>query len=179
VWFLAYLFFYPTLWWNRALCRLHSKRRWWDWVDEHVLIGALPSASHVEKLKHEGIGAVINTCREYDGPVKHYADAGIEQLHLPTVDFTPPTMADVKRGVEFIQAHITAGRKVYVHCKAGRGRSATIVICYLIAKGMSPAHAQALLLEKRPQVNKVLTQRQVVKDFAALQTQKVSSDATL
>ena len=33
-----------------------------------------------------------------------------------------------------------AGKKVYIHCKAGRGRSASLACCYLIASG---EHARA------------------------------------
>ena len=132
-----------------------------------MLLGALPLRSHVPKLKNEGIGAVINTCNEYGGPLDAYRDAGIEQLYLPTIDFTPPRLEDIQRGVEFIDRHIAAGRKVYVHCKAGRGRSATIVMCYLIRLGHTPESAQALLSQKRPQVVRSLAQRKVVREFAA------------
>ena len=159
--------FYPTLWWNQILCRIVPRRRWWDWVDESVLIGALPSENHVLELKAEGIGAVINTCNEYAGPLAQYQQAGIEQLHIPTVDFTPPSLEDVRAGVAFIQRQIASGRKVYVHCKAGRGRSATIVICYLIRKGLTPEEAQKLLLEKRPHVLANLCERECVRQFAA------------
>ena len=163
---LAYLLFYPTLWWNRVLCGLDWRRHWWDWIDEWVLLGALPGAGDVPRLSAEGIGAVINTCREYKGPLAAYRAAGIEQLHLPTVDFTPPRVADIEAALAFIQAQIRQGRKIYVHCKAGRGR-ATIVLCYLIKKGMTPEQAQARLTEKRPQVLAGLFRRPVVREFLA------------
>lgn len=159
-------FFYATLWWNRLLNLLLKERRWWDWVDDHVLLGALPVAGHVTQLKQLGIGGVINTCREYCGPLDHYKTAGIEQLYLPTTDFVPPTIEFIRDGVAFIDRHIASGSKVYVHCKAGRGRSATIVMCYLISKGMSAEDAQQLLLSKRPHVAKKLFEREVVKQFA-------------
>ncbi|MFG0263537.1 MAG: dual specificity protein phosphatase family protein, partial [Rhodopirellula sp. JB055] len=67
----------------------------------------------------------------------------------------------------FIQRHVENGKAVYIHCKAGRARSATIAICWLIAhKGMSPDEAQAWLLEKRPHINPRLTQCLVVQQFA-------------
>ena len=168
---IAELLFYPTLYWNIALNKLIPRqRRWWDWIDDDVLLGALPLAMHVSDLQKLGIRAVINTCREYCGPLDAYQRAGIEQLHLPTTDFTPPAFEDVARGVEFIRKNIGSGRKVYVHCKAGRARSATIVICYLIAKGVAPEQAQKLLLEKRPHVHPALLERQVVKEFIQRQT---------
>lgn len=40
-----------------------------------------------------------------------------------------------------------------MHCKAGRGRSTTLVICYLVRElGMSPQEAYAFVRQKRPQV---------------------------
>ncbi|MCY3023090.1 MAG: dual specificity protein phosphatase family protein [Planctomycetota bacterium] len=163
----SYLFFYPTLWWNLLLNRVCARRRWWDWVDDSVLLGAAPLRRHVAELKQAGIGAVVNTCREWRGPVEAYRAAGIEELYLPITDFTAPRLNEVRAAVRFIEQQIAAGRKVYVHCKAGRGRSATIVLCYLIAKGFSPEKGQALLLEKRPHVNRGLAQREVVRQFAA------------
>jgi atypical dual specificity phosphatase len=169
------LIFYPTLLWNIALSKLSPNRRWWDWVDDHVLLGALPMKHHVAKLKAEGISAVINTCREYPGPMQHYNDVGIEQLYLPTVDFTPPTLEHVQSGVAFIQRQIASGRKTYVHCKAGRGRSATIVMCYLISIGMKPDDAQKFLISKRPHVVSGLAKRQVVLEYAS----KIKTDAVI
>jgi|ERR1043165_1678308 atypical dual specificity phosphatase len=164
--FLARLFFYPTLAWNLLLNRLVKDRRWWDWVDETVLLGALPFPADVAKLKALGISAVVNTCDEYCGPLRQYAAAGIEQFHMPTVDFFPPALEDIERAVKFIQTQAAAGRKVYVHCKAGRGRSATVVICYLIAKGLTPEAAQKLMLERRAHVMPRVYKREVVQRFA-------------
>ena len=159
--------FYPTLWWNKALCRLDKRCHWWDWIDDSVMMGALPAQHHVSDLVAAGISAVVNTCEEYPGPVEQYKMAGIEQLHLPTVDFTPPSIENVRAGVDFIQRQIASGGKVYVHCKAGRGRSATIVICYLIRKGLAPQEAQELLRKKRPHVLTTLCKRECVRIYAA------------
>jgi atypical dual specificity phosphatase len=168
---LARFLFHPTLWWNVLLNKVWGhQRRWWDWIDDDVLLGALPFPRHVIELKKLGIGGVVNTCCEYEGPLDLYREADIEQLALPTVDFTPPSLDQVQAGVSFMQKQVAAGRKVYVHCKAGRARSATIVICYLIQKGMTPKAAQQLLLEKRPHVMPELHRRKVVREFAEQQT---------
>src|SRR4051794_24321285 len=111
--FISRLLFYPTLLWNLVLNRITSTRRWWDWIDESVLLGALPMRGHVAELKALGIGAVVNTCDEYAGPVAAYAATGIEQCCIPTVDFTAPTLEDVEKSVDFIRAQIAAGKKVY------------------------------------------------------------------
>ncbi len=160
------LLFLPTLAWNVLLGRVLRIRRWWDVVDDRLLIGALPLWWDAKRLAREGVTGVINMCVEYKGPQQSYARLGIDQLWLPTTDFTPPALADVERGVAFISAHIDNGGKVYVHCKAGRGRSATVVVCWLIQeKGVSPEEAAASLTRCRPHVNKQLQDRDVVRAF--------------
>ena len=165
---LARLLFVPTLLWNLLLGRVLRVRNWWDRVDEHVILGALPFAADVPRLAAVGVRAVVNTCEEYVGPVAEYAVAGIEQLRVPTTDFQPPQLADIEQAVAFMQRHIERGETVYVHCKAGRARSATVVLCWLVAaKGMTVDAAQQLLLAKRPHVKRDLARRAVVLEFAA------------
>lgn len=58
---------------------------------------------------------------------------GVEQLKLPTPDFiASPSPEFIDKGVAFILNHRRQQNSVYVHCKAGRTRSATIVACYLM-----------------------------------------------
>ena len=159
--------FYPTLAWNVTLGRILKIRNWWDSIDPHVIVGARPSASDVSKMHAEGVRAVVNTCEEYAGPIGEYEKLGIVQLHIPTTDFTHPKLQDVIDAVEFTEQHVGAGETVYIHCKAGRARSATVALCWLMKyRAMSPAEAQETLLKHRPHVNPRLTQRPVVQAFA-------------
>ena len=51
---------------------------------------------------------------------------GIEQLQLPTLDTTPPSLEHLRDGVAFVRDRLTAtgGRgRIYIHCKGGRGRA--------------------------------------------------------
>lgn len=164
----ARVLFVPTLGWNCLLSRVLGVRNWWDSIDADVVIGALPFASDVPAMRRENIGAVVNTCREYRGPSAAYAAAGISQLRIPTTDFTAPSLTDVETAVEFMQQQIAQGKRVYVHCKAGRARSATVVLCWLIeARNLSMQEAQNLILEKRPHAHRHLVRRSVVQQFAA------------
>jgi atypical dual specificity phosphatase len=158
--------FYPTLAWNWLLGRCLRIRNWWDVIDDNILLGALPFPSDVVRLSELGVKAVVNTCEEYAGPLKAYKQYGIEQFHMPTTDFTHPQFDDVCRAVEFIERQVALGHRVYVHCKAGRARSATVVMCWLIKSLQLPAaEIQRLLLEKRPHINPHLSQRAVVLEF--------------
>lgn len=165
--FAARALFVPTYAWNVLLGRVLKQRRWWDYVDDGVILGARPITRDLANLYQEGVRAVINMCQEYPGPVDAYKKLGIEQLWLPTIDFQPPSMEHVVQGVEFIQQVVDRGDKVYVHCKAGRARSATVVLCWLVKhRKMSVEAAQALLLLKRPHVHAKLTERTVVREYA-------------
>jgi atypical dual specificity phosphatase len=165
-WLKARLIFYPTLCWNMLLGRGLKVRNWWDEIDETVIIGALPFARDVQRLSELGVTGVVNTCQEYAGPESQYDACQIEQFRVPTIDFTHPSLDSVEQAVEFIERQAAAGGKVYVHCKAGRARSATVVVAWLMkAKGMTRQAAQELLLEKRPHANPRIAQRPVILEF--------------
>lgn len=158
--------YFPTLVWNLLLGRCLKLRNWWDHVDPQVIVGARPFRSDVDRLHQEGVTAVVNTCEEYAGPTAEYAQYGIDQLHIPTTDFTHPELRDIQTAVEFVQRHVVEGETVYIHCKAGRARSATIALCWLIKyRGLTPQQAQQQLLLHRPHVHPRLAQRPVVQEF--------------
>jgi len=165
---MARLLYWPTFTWNYLLGRVFHLRHWWDKVDDGLWLGAVPLRGDAQKFKKLGITGVINLCDEYAGPLREYQQEQIEQLHLPTVDFHPPTKDMIERGVDFIRQHLAKGGAVYVHCKAGRARSATVVLCYLVAmRNMSPEAAQKHLLERRPHINPQIYERKVVQEFVA------------
>lgn len=66
-----------------------------------------------------------------------------------------PSQRHIEKGVHFIQENVKRDEgSVYVHCKAGRSRSATLVACYLIAQyDWSPEEAIEFIKEKRPHIS--------------------------
>lgn len=163
----ARLLFPPSLAWNLVLGRVLGVRNWWDAIDEHVLLGALPFPRDVAVLAELGVQAVVNTCEEYAGPRRAYARHRIEQLRVPVIDYAPPTRAQITEAIAFIERHVQAGRKVYLHCKAGQGRSATIALCWIMhTQDVGPEEAFRRLQAKRPQVNPHIVHRAAVQRFA-------------
>ncbi|XP_031704565.1 phosphatidylglycerophosphatase and protein-tyrosine phosphatase 1 [Anarrhichthys ocellatus] len=156
---LARLLFYPTLAYNVVMEKVTS-RRWFDRVDETVLLGALPFRSDTKQLvETENIRGVITMNEEYEtkyfcNSAEEWRAAGVEQLRLSTVDLTGvPSLENLCRGVEFALQHREQGSSVYVHCKAGRSRSATMAAAYLIRLHCwTPEEACQKLASVRPHI---------------------------
>jgi hypothetical protein len=89
---------------------------------------------HPQALWSSGVRGVVNMCCEYSGPVAAYKDIGMKQLRLPSVDHFEPSLEYMQEAVNFIASHKKRGEKVYVHCKAGHGRAASIALCWMISE---------------------------------------------
>ncbi|KAE8750095.1 hypothetical protein FOCC_FOCC003219 [Frankliniella occidentalis] len=157
----ARITFYPTLFYNVVMEKV-SSRRWYDRIDETVVLGALPFAKDAESLvKTENIKAVISMNEDYElrlfsNDAEAWKQYGVDFLQLSTVDiFETPCQEKLLKGVAFINKFHTGENKgsVYVHCKAGRTRSATLVGCYLMMKNRwTPQEAVSYMRSKRPHI---------------------------
>lgn len=56
-------------------------------------------------------------------------------LRLPIVDGGIPTPDLMRRTLDAIDAELAAGGRVYLHCWGGRGRTGTVVGCWLMRHG--------------------------------------------
>lgn len=155
----ARLAFYPTLLYNIVLRRI-TNRNWYDRIDDTVIVGALPFPTTSQELvKNENVHGVISLNEDYE--LKHWVTTreeweklGVKALYLPTVDLVAaPSQADLVKGVNFILKHVGCKQSVYIHCKAGRTRSATLAACFLVKNfGWTPSEAVELLMKKRPHI---------------------------
>lgn len=163
--FAVHAAFYPALWFNRAMCSIGL----WEqanWVTPDLAIGSLPSATDLRNLAAQGVTAVVNMCEEYAGDDKTLTSLGMRQLRLPTLDYHCPEESHLLEGIRFIDARIADGGKVLVHCKAGRGRSAIMILCYLIAARKIPAADSLLILKKaRPQHARGIERHEAVRQI--------------
>jgi len=164
--FLIRALYPPSVALNRLLCALGIWNRW-DWIDDKVLLGAVPARRHIRELADLGITAIINLCDEFSGYCDEIKHCGMSQLHLPIVDYHCPDLGTLERGVEFLLDRAASGQKTYLHCKAGQGRSATLALCYLIAAyQLPPGDAYTRLKTARPNVNRRLDRWPTVIEFA-------------
>ncbi|WOL14615.1 dual specificity protein phosphatase DSP8 [Canna indica] len=166
----ARFLFYPTLVYNVLRNKMQAEFRWWDQIDQFILLGAVPFPKDVPRLQQLGVRGVITLNEPYETLVSSniYKVHGIDHLVIPTRDYYfAPSCVDICRAVDFIHRNASQGRTTYVHCKAGRARSATIVICYLIEyKNMTPMGALEYVRSRRPRVLLAPSQWQAVQEYS-------------
>jgi atypical dual specificity phosphatase len=138
-----------------------KRLNWWDSITNEITLGALPLKKNqlkeiidqenkavlsvVEKHELKGIGVFSDPVTEED-----WIEAKVEQKILSVMDTDAPSIEQIQEGVKFMRSHIELGQKVYVHCKAGKGRSPLIVICYLMChENMDYANAFKFVKNKR------------------------------
>lgn len=160
----ARITFYPSLFYNVVMEKV-TARNWYDRIDDNVILGALPFRSMAQEMvQKENIKAVVSMNEDYElwafsNNKARWATLGVEFLQLATTDiFESPCQEKLWQGVNFMnrflpptdkiaQLSATSGPSgehgtVYVHCKAGRTRSATLVGCYLIMVRLARARKQ-------------------------------------
>ncbi|MBI2550098.1 dual specificity protein phosphatase family protein [Candidatus Woesearchaeota archaeon] len=86
-------------------------------------------------------------------------------LWLPTKDKYAPSQQQLFFGATAIDQLIRQRIKVYVHCKAGHGRSPTLVAAYFILKGSSAKEAVAAVRRKRPGIHPTAAQIRALTRF--------------
>ncbi|GAA5804283.1 hypothetical protein HPULCUR_009770 [Helicostylum pulchrum] len=164
--------FMISLYYNKLAVNMFGFITGWSWfnrVDQYIILGALPTPSQIKRLhKEEKVDVVINLCSEFPGYEKLYKELNITQIRLETPDFCIPSLDSIESGINQI---VTLKQQlpkssIYLHCKAGRGRSAAIAICYLLRTyQLDLSQSQQILLKKRHQVDKDLCQTNEVRLF--------------
>jgi protein-tyrosine phosphatase len=82
----------------------------------------------------------------------------VQQKIIATKDFLPPSHDLLDQGADWIVDALQKKGKVYVHCKSGIGRSASMVVAYLVKYRGMPANAAATFVrEKRPAIFSALS----------------------
>lgn len=172
------LLFEGSLTWNIFQNALNpNKYVWWNKIDDNITLGAIPlkNKGHLNEIEADA----VLTCLEdfeihanslFGVPVRpeEWIVKGKEVRQVKAEDFKPLTQTEIDESVEFIHQNISENKRVYVHCKAGRGRSATAVICYHIKyKNMSVEEALHYVKEKRPQISINKYQMQAIREFYA------------
>jgi membrane-associated phospholipid phosphatase/predicted protein tyrosine phosphatase len=118
---------------GQYLSWLYYRRRCaaWNEVTDTVWIGRRLDDCEASRMRDMGVTAVLDLTVEF-AEARPLREANY--LHVPVLDLTAPTAAQLDAAVAFISEHAQRGI-VYVHCKAGYSRSAAVVGAWLLASG--------------------------------------------
>lgn len=163
---------FPFLLLRRSFWALVLALNWWDIIDEEVLLGGALMFDDLERLRRLGVGAVVNLCAERPDNLSRLRRVQMHYLWLPVADTHAPTVDQIVQGLAWIERRLQTGRKVYIHCAAGMGRSVTLLACwYLYTESMHVSQVLTFVKRRRPQTS--LRRRQVcrIREIATLLTQ--------
>lgn len=95
-----------------------------------------------------------------------YRGAGLQVLHLPTLDRTPPATEALVMASNWIDERVDAQRSVLVHCVGGLGRAGTVVAAWLTRRGVAPDRAiEHVRRARSPRAIETAEQEQAVREF--------------
>lgn len=144
-WFTYYyrkqIFYNFGIAYKRMMCTM-STHHWFSYITDKLILGALPlhEYGHLQQLTNEKVGAILSIVEDFElkpfifHPVNktEWQEHTITYKQINVRDNTGLTNAEIKDGINFISNNINLGKKVYVHCKSGHGRSASVVLCYML-----------------------------------------------
>jgi protein tyrosine phosphatase (PTP) superfamily phosphohydrolase (DUF442 family) len=153
-------------WWTRVAAVLFpessARARWanqigvplpdrlnMSWVTPHLAVGGRIRPEDIGRLARSGVTRVVDTRSEYQDDEAALAAEGIHLLYLPTPDTQPLSLADLRRGADWVNQQLASGERVLIHCEHGVGRSVLLTAAALVAGGMSAREAVELVQRRR------------------------------
>ena len=114
-------------------------------VPGRLLAGEYPSGEQAEATRariklilRAGIDAFLDLTQLGELPeYQSLLPGGVHYLRSAIADTRTPTDPAQMRAIQVhLHAMLAGGRRVYVHCRAGIGRTGTVIGCYLAEQGL-------------------------------------------
>lgn len=120
------------------------------WVTDNLAVGHAPmSYAHLEELKSQGLTAIMNLCAEFCDLHEIEEKHGFEVYYLPVHDEEAPDMVEMEKALAWLDEAVYLGKKVYIHCRHGIGRTGVVLNAYLLRRGLGHKQAGKILKSLR------------------------------
>lgn len=126
------------------------------WVQAgRLLAGPCPGTdAHLDALAAAGVTCILNLqepdevnhagepFRDYTVPYRARMNGReLRFLRMPVRDFSVPSPQGMAAILDVLDAALAEGHTVYVHCWGGKGRTGTVVGCWLARHGLASGQA--------------------------------------
>ncbi len=120
------------------------------WVTDQLAVGPAPaSKAAMRLLRKEGVSCIINLCREFTDLHEIEEREGFEVYYLPVTDEEAPDLVELEKALAWLDEALYLGKKVYIHCRYGMGRTGTVLNAYLLRRGLGHKLANRRLKKLR------------------------------
>lgn len=127
-----------------------KKRSAINWVTDSLGVGPAPmSYVQMDALKELGVGAILNLCAEFPDLPDIQREYGFDVFYLPVHDEEAPELAEMEKALAWLDEAIYLGKKTYIHCRHGIGRTGTLLNAYLLRRGLGHRAAYKKLKKLR------------------------------
>jgi len=100
-----------------------------DWIDDKIAMSG--AIGNYDELVKQGITMVINVRTEQHDDIWELTKRNISYFWIPIADWNAPRSDQIENFLELVEDR---DDKILVHCAVGKGRSAFLVVSYLISK---------------------------------------------
>jgi protein-tyrosine phosphatase len=136
-------------------------------VQRRLLAGEYPgaftereAASRLAAFHDTGVTSFVDLTEEHElPPYEALLGKEVRSTRRAIVDFGCPTPEQMSETLDLIDSELERGEVVYVHCWGGRGRTGTVVGCWLVRHGSSGEEALATIKSLRQAIPRAAWQR--------------------
>lgn len=120
-----------------------------DWITDEIAIGDWRDALDAELLQRECVWTILSLIGKLVGRTAE--SLGVQRVEVFTLQDGPgDDLPRFTRAVDLLTRLVEEGPPVFVHCRAGRSRSAAVVAGYLMrTRGLNSEEAVTFVASRR------------------------------
>jgi hypothetical protein len=119
-----------------------------DWITKEIAIGDWIDAQDADLLRREGVCSMLSLIGRF---VEQSAESlSVQRVEVFPLQDGPGDPIRFGHAVDLLGELVAASPPVFVHCRAGRSRSAAVVVAHLMrSRGLNAEDAIAFVSERR------------------------------